>query len=125
MKQKYYNDYREFFTSETKRCGDVKKLIAEYLPQLCEGLSTYHIVIFNIYRFASAAFHALLLLGYAVYIIDHDGGQLAIDGLAYLAFAHNPIPLSPSSLSKNDPLDAIFKNIYDQHKWYTLFANII
>jgi 20S proteasome subunit beta 1 len=85
--QKFYNDYREFFSSEKERLGGVRALIAEYMPVLVEGI-------------IGGAFHPILLVGYGVEIMDLDQGILIIDGLAYMAFAFKSLGTRKTSVAK-------------------------
>jgi len=54
-------------------------------------------------------------MGYGVYIIEMDGGKLAIDGLAYLAYAFHPLNI-PASSPSNESVESLFKRVQEQHK---------
>jgi len=102
----WYSAYREFFTKRVHKEG-LKETISKYLPTLASGLS-------------GAALHALIHLGWGVYI---KNDTMVIDGLAYACYsylnledptAHSKLELSPIEILQQVHSDHTFDNVINK-----------
>jgi len=107
----FLKDYREFFASEKERLITFKALLKEYLPILIPGC-------------VGGAFHPLLYLGYGCEILGIDGGNLLLDGLAYMAHDYTPIGTQPMSFKRTSTtVQQVFEAIVEDHPKNELYAD--